>query len=289
MDESKRATLDFIKSHYDDKGEPPSVTLLCKEIEGLSRRKFYEFFKGGVGEACKLAGVPAPKARIASTNKALKERRKASEGADLRRRVIAADRHLGAGYNQGDLSSKIVLSEEQVKRILGISHLEGGKEPRIILDELLERDTFLRENKDLSLDDTKAVFDYLGKAKERKWTIPMLLSLHVRLWNAGLNSMSSEDIERLLGFLVKMGAAGWDLNEISSLLSRSFVKDFMPSVTYDECVKFLDSLREIWLKGLTVSEYIKKLDKAEHNMGLLKGYRDKRITADQVIRTVQEH
>ena len=42
-------------------------------------------------------------------------------------------------------SSLIRLTEEQSKRLWGISHLEGGKDPLIIIDELLDRDSKLRK------------------------------------------------------------------------------------------------------------------------------------------------
>lgn len=45
-----------------------SLKLICREIKGLSRRKFYEAFKGGVGEACKLSGVPESKAYEGRSN-----------------------------------------------------------------------------------------------------------------------------------------------------------------------------------------------------------------------------
>lgn len=139
----------------------------------------------------------------------------------------------------------------------------------------------------MTLDNTKEVFDYIKMAKERKWTLDSLIRIQTRLWNAGIMSMSPQTVEMLIGFLENMKDR--DPGELSDMLSSPFVKDTLPNLSSVECSKLIVSLREIWLKGITVGEYIKKLDKAEQNMNLLKGYHDKQITAEQVMRTVKEH
>lgn len=73
----KEATLNFFKTYYAEHGKPPSVKLAWTEVKGLTRRNFYEIFKGGVAEACRLSGIPVPEDRIKATSKARNEREEA--------------------------------------------------------------------------------------------------------------------------------------------------------------------------------------------------------------------
>ena len=50
----REAVLSYIKAYYDKMGKAPSVNRICEEVEGLHRRKFYNLFRGGIGEACRL-------------------------------------------------------------------------------------------------------------------------------------------------------------------------------------------------------------------------------------------
>jgi len=77
--DTKEAVLSFIREHHVQHEKPPSLDLMCKKVEGLSRRKFYELFKGGVAEACRIAGVPEPEDRIKATAKAREEKDKPPE------------------------------------------------------------------------------------------------------------------------------------------------------------------------------------------------------------------
>lgn len=72
MGDIKEAALRFIREYYAKHGKPSSVELMCREVEGLSRRKFYKIFRGGMAEACKQAGIPVPEERIKATAKARK-------------------------------------------------------------------------------------------------------------------------------------------------------------------------------------------------------------------------
>lgn len=75
MDEIKETILNFMREYYVKHGKPPSVELMSREVEGLSRRKFYKIFRGGIAEACNLAGIPQPRERIKATAKARKEKK----------------------------------------------------------------------------------------------------------------------------------------------------------------------------------------------------------------------
>jgi len=66
----KEATVDFIAKYYKEKGVAPSIRNICDVVPRLSNRKFYRLFKGGIAEACKLAGVSIPHDRIDLTSRA---------------------------------------------------------------------------------------------------------------------------------------------------------------------------------------------------------------------------
>lgn len=69
----------FYKSYHAEHGKPPSVKRAWTEIEGLTKRNFYNIFKGGQAEACRLSGIPKPEDRIKATAKAREEKDKPPE------------------------------------------------------------------------------------------------------------------------------------------------------------------------------------------------------------------
>ena len=101
---------------------------VLENFKGLSRKRFYQLFLGGVSEAYRLAGIPVPKERLEQTAKATERIKK----------------ERGIVKEQEGIEGRITLSEDQTKRLLGISHLEGGRDPHQILDELLDYDSQLR-------------------------------------------------------------------------------------------------------------------------------------------------
>lgn len=266
-----KAVLNFIKNHHESDGKAPSIRAICREVDGVSVRKFYKLFPGGISEVCTKAGVPVPKQRIRATRKAVRGQEK---------KAMAIE-------DRSEPSSRIILTDSQSARIQGISHLEGGKDPGMIIDELLDRDTYLRKEKGLSLDDVKAVFDYIDRAKERRWKVGWLIGIQTKLWNAGLKSMSSEDVEGLAVFLENMKAWGWETGDITRILNNPFIKDALPRLSYDDGVKMVEFIREAMTEGLTVSQYLNEVAKVSQNMKLYQEYFNKQITYDQLERTVQ--
>lgn len=72
---TKESTLRFYKSYHAEHERLPSVSLACREVEDLTRRKFYKIFEGGQAEVCRLAGIPAPEDRVKATAKAREEKK----------------------------------------------------------------------------------------------------------------------------------------------------------------------------------------------------------------------
>lgn len=54
------SVIDFIRSHYLENGQAPTVRKLCK-VTGLSLKRIYELFPSGPAKgACMVAGIPKP-------------------------------------------------------------------------------------------------------------------------------------------------------------------------------------------------------------------------------------
>ena len=58
--ELRKAVLNFVKNHHESDGKAPSIRAICREVAGVSVRKFYNLFPGGISEVCMKAGVPVP-------------------------------------------------------------------------------------------------------------------------------------------------------------------------------------------------------------------------------------
>lgn len=271
--ELRKAVLNFVKNHHESSGKAPSIRAICSEVDGVSVRKFYKLFPGGIGEVCKKAGVPVPEQRIRATRKAVRGQEMKAKGVE--------DRSV-PGF-------RIMLADSQSARIQGISHLEGGKDPGMIIDELLDRDTYLREEKGLSLDDVKAVFDYIDGAKERKWKVGWLIGIQTKLWNAGLMGMSSRDVENLAVFLEEMQKLSWEAGDIPELLNNPFIKDTLPQLLPEEGERLASLLREIGLKGLTAGQYLKHVDEVRQAIVLYKAYIDGRVSYEEFKKEVNFH
>ena len=181
--------IKFIKGSYDQNGRIPSLRDIIKQFqkEGLSFTGFYKLFPLGLAEACRLAGVPIPSDRIEKTSEAhaAKEKDKLD---------VTTERALNC----------LTLTEDQTKRLFGMSHLEDGEDPLLIVDELLDRDSFIRKQFNLSLLDTKRVAEFLKKAVDGGWSVsaqPNIIECVTNLHNCGIQNLSSETVNGLIQIL----------------------------------------------------------------------------------------
>jgi hypothetical protein len=126
MEISREVIINFIRDHHKETGEAPTLREITEGFN-MSSKTFYKVFSG-ISEACRASGVPVPEKRRDTTSEATKiiKRRSSRQG------------------DQNASGSLVSLTQEQVGRLLGLSHLEGGKDPRVVLDEMLDRDTQLR-------------------------------------------------------------------------------------------------------------------------------------------------
>lgn len=180
--------IKFVKNTYDSIRKVPSITEIVENIPGLrSVRHLYEIFPGKLEEICKASGVPIPEARIRQTNKA-REKGKVSNSA----------------------CGKIHLSEKQNNRLLGISQLEGGKDPSKIVDDLLDRDTTIRYQAGLTIEDTKIIVTFISAALVAGWSKSKLIPFTTQLWNNGISNLTSQEVGILLTLTAEMKVNGWD-------------------------------------------------------------------------------
>jgi hypothetical protein len=201
----KQPIIEYIRDHYRQNGKTPPLRKIIKhfEKEKLNFSRFYEIFPSCIPEAYRLAGVPIPTERIRRTRKATQ----ASKTTEPQPHVQTCP-------------NRPMLSDEQTKRLLGISHLEGGKDPLIIIDELLNRDAKLRKAYRLSLKDTKMMVDFLNLAIEKGWQVPWLLSIQTCLWNSGFMDLDQQALEWLANLLKEVKRNGLKAED----LVRTFKK-----------------------------------------------------------------
>lgn len=186
----KAALLRYVTEQYQQKGIVPSIDQLVKSFraQGLTRSGFYELF-GGLPQLCLQAGVPVPERRVNRTKKALKQR--------------MGIQKLNKSKSEGTSSNRLVLSENQSMRIFALSHLNNGKSPTLIVDEILNRDAMIRK----LLDQQKhlvPLIQFLEQAVDRKWSIDWLVDIITNLWNSGASTLSAADFQIFVGLLQEL-------------------------------------------------------------------------------------
>ncbi|MCJ7630939.1 hypothetical protein MUP77_00865, partial [Candidatus Bathyarchaeota archaeon] len=190
--ETRTAIVNFVQSYYAKNKTAPSVRIIAEafKAKGIDRCSFYTFFAGGLEEVCIAANIPVPE-RSRQTLKALSVRKREQQV-----------------QKEAPCPTRLLLTEEQTRRILGISHIEKGKDPSIIMNELFDRDASLRKTYNLSFKDTKNVADFLEVATRRRWKLPWLLSIMARLWNSGFMHLDQQSLKCLSDLLTEMKSSG---------------------------------------------------------------------------------
>ncbi|MEM3356900.1 MAG: TusE/DsrC/DsvC family sulfur relay protein [Candidatus Bathyarchaeia archaeon] len=201
--EVKNAIIDFIQSHYAKNKIAPSIRLIADKFkaQGVDRCTFYSYFPKGLSEACKAAGIPAPE-RLKQTQRALKVKKARSRVEGARVEEVS--------------STRLTLTEEQTRRLFGISHLEKGKDPSLIVDELLDGDSLLRKKYKLSLSDTKLIAKFLRAAVDRGWSTtsnPNIVDFITYLWNCGVQNLPAETVSGLVNLVNDLRARKWNPSE----------------------------------------------------------------------------
>jgi hypothetical protein len=164
----KEATLSFYKAYHAEHGKAPSVKLAWSEVEGLTKRNFYdEIFKGGQAEACRLSGIPVPEDRIEATSRAREEREEAPRTPGKLEEEVQADEAEAALKVEKDKRAAL----ERVRKA-DVEHLEleAMEDPEKVLPYLksLEpklTDPFLNLCKEAGLKPEKGIAEAVKKFK----------------------------------------------------------------------------------------------------------------------------
>lgn len=206
--ELRQAILQYFEECCERGEEAPSLRKTFKRFrkEKLNNVHFYKLFPGGLAEACKLAGVPVPKKRISRVRKAVEASRMKDD----------ADETL-------ELSSlNLTLTGDLTKRLLGVSHLERGKDPSLIIEELLDRDAKLRKNYKLSLANTKAIGGFLDLMTARKWKVQEAADVVTRLWNCGFFNLDLKSANRVISFVKDLNERKWEVNRFIDVATEYY-------------------------------------------------------------------
>ncbi|MEM3602773.1 MAG: TusE/DsrC/DsvC family sulfur relay protein [Candidatus Bathyarchaeia archaeon] len=204
--EFKRAIIEYVKEFYREYNTAPSIRQIISrfESEELNRSKLYERFPGGLAEICRLAGIPAPE-RLARTRRALEAKMRAKERKD------------GGATS----SMRLVLTEEQTKRLLAISHLEG-KDELTVMDELLNFDFKLRKY-GLSMEKIKRFSDAVDMAVGRGWKInhdPSFVDAVTKAYNLGMLHLPPETLKLSVEVFDWARKKGWSAFEFADYVTR---------------------------------------------------------------------
>jgi len=205
MTNSKDSIARFVKEFYDRNKVIPSISLILNEFN-LNRTDFYNLFPGRLSELCRLAGVPVPKNRIDAVKPALKSKEKSSAKA------------------QQSTVECLTLSPEATRRIYGICQLEGGIEPNLVIDNLLDLDTSMREH-GISLEQLVNVTHFLDAAAGRKWRINDLLDYITTLWNLGVHNLDATSLGNLISLIQGIDLRFWgSIQNFISYATMYFVR-----------------------------------------------------------------
>ena len=194
-DSLKKQVLTFIGKYHGQHGKVPSIKTVKSQFK-ISNARFYQIFPG-LAEACQQAGCPIPKGRIKQT-------------LNAKRKVKVLVKVKEATAQKGN---RFILTENQTARLQGISHLEGGKDPALIVDELLDLDRKLRRDHGLTLEDIQIVPNFLKDMVERGWKLKQIQSYLTDLWNSGYSTLGFPEGCEVLGLFKKLKELGWPLIE----------------------------------------------------------------------------
>jgi hypothetical protein len=210
--EFQHRILEYIKDYYVKNKKVPFLRQILKK-EKLNRVQFYRTFPKGLTQACQLAGVPVPEDRI-------KKMKRAVEASKAKKSEVAVK-----GADEEALPpTRLMLTEEQTKRLLGLSHLEGRKDPLVIIDELLDYDSKARKY-GLSLAKRKRLSEALEAALQNGWRInsqPSFVEALMKAHKMGFLSWSYETVKFFMEVFDWAEKKGWSPFEFAEYVTRHY-------------------------------------------------------------------
>jgi hypothetical protein len=114
-------------------------------------------------------------------------------------------------HDKEQLIPPITLTAKQSLRVQIISHLENGKNPLKIIDELLDADAERRKNSDLSLSDMQVIRNFLDEARACGWTDAELMPIIRAIHYYRADEMAKEIVNSLIDLLKEIVSRGWEI------------------------------------------------------------------------------
>ena len=199
QEDLKNDILLYLRTHYERHKSVPSVRAILRQFKrtGLTSTLFYDFYSEGLPQVCREAGVPPPE-RLRRTRAATKARTDRTSHEDKS--------PMGETTSPG----RVQLSAEMTRRLLGVSYLEGGKDPNVVLGELFDRDSTVRKLTQRP-EHVATVVGFVEKALEWKWEMNGLIDAVTRSWNAGLLNIDPASAKRVIDFVENLRSRQWDI------------------------------------------------------------------------------
>jgi hypothetical protein len=190
LDDSKKNFIaEFCSSYTLKNGKAPSISTIV-ENTGTNKVELYRLFPGGQVELCKLAGVPLPRERVD--------------------RLVNANEARRTSLSPSIAPAQLTLTEEQTMRILAVSHLEHGRDPLQIVDDLLNNDSTMRNGPDLTFADVARVRNFL---ESMKWADRDAVAFLKRLSNLGIDNLPPDIAQALISVATEAAQHGWNIPE----------------------------------------------------------------------------
>ena len=130
----RKEVLSFYTQYDRKEGEIPSISIILERVK-TNRANLYGVFPGGQGEMCRLAGIPSTVPIPSGSPSRMEIQQSVPDSA-----IAVQPKTENTSYPP----SMLLLSPEQTQRIYTISHLEKGKDPMQIVNELLDSDATRR-------------------------------------------------------------------------------------------------------------------------------------------------
>jgi hypothetical protein len=217
----KEEILDFIKKYSNKEGKSPPIREISDKIKGVNRSNFYQFYPGGIAEACKAAGVTRPTKRMKDTSTASKARK----------------------TRKNDKFPIISLDSESSQKAWVISTLEN-KDPQILIADLLEQAMLFRTEYNLENDDVIRFVQLLKSYKKLDVSNKQIINNMRKLTKLGIGEMNSykyNELIKLINFMTKNLLTPNDLKNVYLSQNEMYRKGYL------SCVNFLDAILKIGL------------------------------------------
>jgi hypothetical protein len=171
-------------------------------------------------------------------------------------------------------------------RLRIISHLEKGKSPNKIIDELLEFDSNLRLNYKLNLDQVNSVNDFLNVANGYGWDTKRILDIMLKIWNAGFNNTAydGEKLSRLAEVLDALCTES-SLEKITQIMEDLLEIKFYELIPQEKII-FMNINSDIKNNKINSKNFLKVGKSYVTTITNARYYLKGEITLDEVIRRI---